>query len=117
MNKEKAVLLLRSIRRELEVLLSKVEELETLLENAAAEPPDYLKAKLKVLMKVKKEGGIIDKNKLREYWVSLGRDSRGFGGLFQGYGKLVSIAGNKVALSQEAEELIEEYKDWLQQNT
>jgi hypothetical protein len=117
MNKEKAASLLGFIKRELEVLLSKVEELETLLEGVTTEPPDYLKAKLKVLMRVKKEGGTIDKNKLREYWVSLGRDPRGFGGLFQGYGKLVSIAGNKVALSPEAETLIEEYKDWLQQNS
>ena len=75
-----------------------------------------MKAKLKVLWKVKQKGGIADKDELRNYWVSLGRDPRGFGGLFQGYAKLVSIAGNKVALSPEAEGLLEEYKDWLQQN-
>ena len=116
MNKERATSLLGSIKRELDVLSSKIKELETLIEDSVVEPPEYLKVKLKVLIKVKEEGGVIDKEKLREYWVSLGKDPRGFGGLFQGYGKLISIAGNKVALSQEAEKLIEKYKDWLQQN-
>ena len=116
MDKEKALSLLSSIKRELELLLSKLEELEEILGSSSMEPPDYLKAKLRVLWKVKQEGGLVDKDELRNYWVSLGRDPRGFGGLFQGYGKLVSIAGNKVALSPEAEGLIEEYRDWLQQN-
>jgi hypothetical protein len=116
MDRERVLSLLSSIKRELEILLSKFEELEEILGSSSAEPPDYLKAKLKVLWKVKQKGGIADKDELRNYWVSLGRDPRGFGGLFQGYAKLVSIAGNKVALSPEAEGLLEEYKDWLQQN-
>jgi len=117
MNKEKALSLLSSIKRELELLLSKVEELEEILGSSSMEPPDYLKAKLKVLWKVKQVGGVVDKDELRNYWVSLGKDPRGFGGLFQGYGKLVSIAGNRVALSPEAEELLKEYSDWLKQNS
>jgi len=114
--RERVVSLLEEIKKYFELLSQKIEELELILREGEKEPPPNLKAKLKVLWKVKKKGGIIDKDELVEYWVSLGKDSRGFGSLFQGYGKLISIAGNKVALSPEAEELIEDYEEWLRKN-
>jgi len=114
--KEKVVSLLEEIKKYFELLSQRIEELELVLREGEKEPPPNLRAKLKVLWKVKERGGIIDKNELVKYWVSLGKDSRGFGSLFQGYGKLISIAGNKVALSPEAEELIEDYEDWLRKN-
>ncbi len=116
MKRERVVSLLEEIKKYFELLSQKIEELELILREGEKEPPPNLKAKLKVLWKVKKKGGIIDKDELVEYWVSLGKDSRGFGSLFQGYGKLISIAGNKVALSPEAEELIEDYEEWLRKN-
>jgi len=114
--KERIVSLLEEIKRYFEILSQKIEELELILREGEKEPPPNLRAKLKVLWKVKKKGGIVDKNELVEYWISLGRDSRGFGSLFQGYGKLILIAGNKVALSPEAEELIKDYEEWLRKD-
>jgi hypothetical protein len=116
LEKEKVISLLEEIKKYFELLSRKIEELDLILREGEEEPPPNLRAKLKVLWKVKERGGIIDKDELLKYWVSLGKNSKGFGSLFQGYGKLITIAGNKVALSPEAEELIKDYEDWLRKN-
>ena len=105
--------LTREIRTLLEHAMSKISELEELISEIGPEPPEHLIAKLKVLKRVKDAGGVVSKEDLRDYWCSLGKDPRGFGGLFQGHAKLVLIAGDKVALSPEAEELLKKYEKWL----
>jgi len=65
--KERITSLLEEIKRYFEILSQKIEELELILREGEKEPPPNLRAKLKVLWKVKKKGGIVDKNELVEY--------------------------------------------------
>ncbi len=114
MDKNKLKIKLKDLKKQVRQILDELNELEQIIEEGKGEPPEHLKDKLKVLWEIKKAGGVVSKDKAREYWISLGKDPRGFGGLFQGYGKLIQLADNKVGLSQEADKLIENYKDWLQ---
>ncbi|MEO1942523.1 MAG: hypothetical protein ABGW77_06515 [Campylobacterales bacterium] len=115
MSTEQMLGLLNEIRQDAERILEKVEKLEMQLgKTTTKEPPANLKNKLLVLWKVKKDGGVASQEDVREEWLKLGNSARGFGSLFRGYGRLIQIAGNKVALSPEAEELIQKYRFWLE---
>jgi hypothetical protein len=81
---------------------------------ALSAPPPHMQKRLKLLFEVKKEGGIVSRQKLHELGASLGYDNRGLGGLFQGSASLANLAGDKVALTKDAEDRLNTYKDWLE---
>ena len=117
MDKDKLKAKIKNLKKQVKQILEELNEIEHIIESKEYEPPEHLKDKLKVLWEIKKAGGVISKQRAREYWMSLGKDPRGFGGLFQGYGKLIQLADNKIGLSQEADKLLEDYKDWLEEQS
>ncbi len=78
-------------------------------------PPDWMIRPLKVAWEIKKRGGTVPKEDLLSIVKQAGYDTRGLGGLFVGKRAwLVRIAEGRVALTEEAEKLLNRYKDWLE---
>lgn len=100
-----------------ELLTQGMQALNTVLEKIEGKNErqleEWLKPRTELWSKIYLEGGIITREKLHEIWTKMGFSAQGLGGFFCGRKpSLIQTSGNKIALSQDAEEYI---KDWTGQ--
>ena len=107
----------RATLEEASIHIDKAIELISLLlgEEVEKVPPDWLIKRLRLLWAIEKRGGVVTREELHRLARDIGYDPRGLGGLFKG-GYLVTIAGDRVAITEKARELIDHWRDWLERN-
>jgi len=115
-----------SNKREIENVIGKLKEVTRELQSEIARleriigtteiltPPKDIARPLLLCWLIKKEGGVVSREKFHELGRKVGYDPRGLGGLFVANSWLVGIADNKVALAQGTEKELEKYREWLE---
>jgi hypothetical protein len=113
---ERLISELKNVLNTLEIVIARLEKIAGITEVEV--PPEHLQKALRLCWLVKEKGGVISKDDLRQLGMKVGYDPRGLGGLYVGKNPwLVEIAGGKVALTQKAMEIVEKYREWLENQT
>lgn len=72
---------------------------------------DWMKTRIELWARVFNEGGVVSMERLYEIWtVEMKKDKRGLGGFYVGKRpSLMKLSGDKVALTKNADEFVQEY--------
>ena len=108
--------LLEQIERNIAEIRSKI---NTLLGEGPEKPPDWCIPRVFVWYGIYNKGGLVSRDEFHRIGEEYGYDHRGLGGFFTGKEpslRYVGVNKDTVALEDWAKDIVERYKDWIEQN-